>query len=56
MSEASFIFAEWAPIYGERGYCPRAISLNTKDCQARDWQRPDAEIANGISFLEKADD
>jgi hypothetical protein len=39
------IFAEWASLYRERGYYPRPVSPNTKACHARDWQKPDPEIA-----------
>jgi hypothetical protein len=45
MSEASLIFAKWAPIYRECGFWPRPISPNTKACHARDWQKSDPEIA-----------
>jgi Bifunctional DNA primase/polymerase, N-terminal len=45
MSEASLIFAEWAPIYRECGFWPRPISPNTKACHERDWQKSDPEIA-----------
>ena len=45
MSESPRIFAHWAPVYRERGYWPRPITLGTKACHVRDWQRPDAEIS-----------
>jgi hypothetical protein len=39
------IFAEWAPLYRDRGFYPRPVSPNTKACHVRDWQKPDPEIA-----------
>jgi hypothetical protein len=44
MTEAPRIFAEWAPVYRERGFWPRPISPNTKACRVPKWQRPDSEI------------
>jgi hypothetical protein len=45
MSEASRIFSEWAPLYRNHGFYPRPVSPDTKACHARDWQKPDPEIA-----------
>jgi hypothetical protein len=44
MSEASLIFADWAPLYRNQGFWPRPILPNTKARHARDWQKPEAEI------------
>jgi hypothetical protein len=38
------IFAEWAPLYRERGYWPRPITLGSKGCKLLNWQQPDDEI------------
>jgi len=32
MNDAPRIFAEWAPVYGERGFWSRPVSPNTKAC------------------------
>jgi hypothetical protein len=48
MNKASRIFAEWAPPYRNHGFYPRPVSPNTKACHARDWQKPDPEIAHEV--------
>ena len=45
MSESPRIFAEWAPLYRDRGFWPRWIAAGTKACHSPGWQRPDAEIS-----------
>jgi hypothetical protein len=42
------IFAEWAPLYRDRGFYPRPVSPNTKACHTRDWQKPDAELSEAM--------
>ena len=44
MSDAPRVFAEWAPVYGQLGYWPRPITMGSKACHLRGWQRPDTEI------------
>jgi hypothetical protein len=44
MTEAPFIFTDWAGVYRRRGYWPRPITLGTKACRVREWQRPDSEL------------
>jgi Bifunctional DNA primase/polymerase, N-terminal len=44
MSEASLIFADWAPLYRNQGFWPRPILPNTKACHLAGWQKPDVEI------------
>jgi hypothetical protein len=38
-------FADWAGVYRRRGYWPRPITLGTKACHVRDWQKPDPELS-----------
>jgi hypothetical protein len=44
MSKAPRIFADWAPVYRQRGYWPRPVSPRTKACKIKDWQKPDLEL------------
>ena len=44
-TEAPSIFAHWAGVYRRRGYWPRTISLGSKACHVRDWQKPDSELS-----------
>lgn len=44
MTKASSIFADWATAYRQLGYWPRPITLGSKACHLKDWQRPDSEI------------
>ena len=44
MTEAPFIFADWADVYRRRGYWPRPITPGTKACHVREWQKPDSEL------------
>jgi Bifunctional DNA primase/polymerase, N-terminal len=37
-------FAESARVYSQRGNWPRPITIGSKACHVRDWQRPDHEI------------
>ena len=37
-------FADWAAVYRQQGYWPRPITLGTKACHAREWQKPDSEL------------
>src|SRR5271156_4454293 len=37
-------FADWGDVYRQLGYWPRAITIGSKACHLRDWQRPDDEI------------
>jgi hypothetical protein len=39
-------FAAWAGVYRQRGYWPRPITLGTKACHVRDWQKPDSELSD----------
>lgn len=40
----SAIFAEHALLYRAAGFWPRPVSLGSKACHVRDWQRPDGEL------------
>ena len=44
-TEAPSIFAHWADVYRRRGYWPRPITLGTKACHVREWQKPDSELS-----------
>jgi hypothetical protein len=44
VTEASPVFAHWAGEYRRRGYWPRPITLGTKACHVREWQKPDSEL------------
>jgi Bifunctional DNA primase/polymerase, N-terminal len=44
MTEGMSIFADWVDLYRRLGYWPRPITMGSKACHLRDWQRPDAEI------------
>jgi Bifunctional DNA primase/polymerase, N-terminal len=44
MSGAPPIFAHWAGEYRRRGYWPRPITLGSKACRVREWQKPDSEL------------
>lgn len=44
-TEASSPFARWAALYRRHGYWRRPITLGTKVCHVREWQRPDAELS-----------
>jgi hypothetical protein len=46
MTEAPSIFADQAPAYRRRGYWPRPITLATKACHVREWQKPDSELSD----------
>ena len=37
-------FADWAAVYCQRGYWPRPITLGSKACHVREWQKPDSEL------------
>jgi Bifunctional DNA primase/polymerase, N-terminal len=37
-------FADWAHVYRRPGYWPRPITLGTKACYVRGWQKPDSEL------------
>jgi hypothetical protein len=39
------IFADYAPLFRERGFWPRPIPPGTKECRIKGWQRPDSEFA-----------
>ena len=43
MSDAPRL-AEWAPVYRRLGYWPRPITMGSKACHVRDWQKPDSEF------------
>jgi hypothetical protein len=45
VTDALPIFAHWAGAYRRRGYWPRPITLGTKACRVREWQRPDPELS-----------
>jgi hypothetical protein len=45
MTEAPSIFANWAGVYRRRGYWPRPITLGSKACHLREWQKPDSELS-----------
>jgi len=38
------IFEAWADAYRQRGFWPRPITLGSKACHLKDWQRPDGNI------------
>jgi hypothetical protein len=42
------IFAEWAPVYRERGFWPRPVSPKTKACFENVWQTPDDELTREV--------
>jgi hypothetical protein len=44
MPKAPSIFAHWALIYRQLGLWPRPVTLGSKACHIKDWQRPDGEI------------
>lgn len=39
-------FGYWAGVYRRRGCGPRPITLGTKACHVREWQRPDSELSD----------
>ncbi len=43
-TEAPSIFAPWAGLYRQRGFWPRPITLGTKACHVREWQKRDSEL------------
>jgi Bifunctional DNA primase/polymerase, N-terminal len=45
-TEAPSIFAHWAAVYRHHGYWPRPITLGTKACHVREWQKPDPELSD----------
>jgi hypothetical protein len=45
MTETRSIFADWAGEYRRRDYWPRPITLGTKACHVREWQKPDSELS-----------
>jgi hypothetical protein len=44
MTEGASIFADWVDLYRRLGNRPRPITIGSKACHVRDWQRPDHEI------------
>jgi hypothetical protein len=46
--DALSIFAHWAGMYRRHGYWPRPITLGTKACHVRDWQKPDSDFSEAI--------
>lgn len=38
-------FADWAGSYRERGFWPRPITLVSKACHLKDWQKPDDQLS-----------
>ena len=45
-TEAAPVFAHWAGVYRRHGYWPRPITLGTKACHLREWQKPDTEFSD----------
>jgi hypothetical protein len=45
VTEAPPVFGYWAGVYRQCGFWPRPITLGTKACHAREWQRPDPELS-----------
>ena len=39
-------FVEWADVYRRHGFWPRPITLGSKACHVRDWQKPDPELSD----------
>jgi bifunctional DNA primase/polymerase-like protein len=44
VTEAPSIFAHWAGVYRRRGLWPRPVTVGSKACHLKDWQKPDSEM------------
>ncbi len=47
MAEPAFVYRDHAPLYSEKGFWARPVTLGSKACYERNWQLADDELPRG---------